>query len=1483
MTRFLRSRRMDVTEFVDLERRFHELTDQEVNDPENLAAWGEYALGTTSGWPELLEHDRVVLLAEAGAGKTEEMRQQVKRLVGERKFAFFVALDDLDRESIDDILSVHEQEKFEKWKAAAGAQAWFFLDAVDELKLTHRKLDRALRHVSRGLEGRLDRARVIVSCRPSDWRPLLDADTVENRLPVPAKGADVPAESSEDVFLEALRREYGRPTPATSEQQKATGRRTLSEQQKDIGRDTVRTFVMLPMSDKQIERFARQRGMPDVDVFLAAIRSHGAWTFARRPLDLIALMAIWKQSSGLGTRAKQHETNITMKLGDNPDRPGSDVLSEARAGDGAERLALALALTRTRSIRSPEQALDAERAEGVLDPDQILADWSAAERKALLRRALFDPATFGRVRFHHRSTQEYLAARRLRSLRERGMSTKALFRLLFATSYRVEVVLPSMRAIAAWLALWDEAVRKTLMEREPEILLTLGDPESLNIHTRRRLVREFVAVYGTGDWRGLTIPIAEVRRLAHPELASVIRECWNAATNDEARELLIDMIWQGALGECADLAREVAFDESVTPHHRVVAVRALVACHCDRDAASFASRMLTQSASWSEGVVPGVAGDLFPQFITAKQLVTLIRRTEEPKQTMGGFEWAAQQIAEAVEPLSAAAIELRNELADLVRGGRLAGSGLRDLRSSFGYLSSALATLCGRQWTAGRGRLDPALVGSSVIASRFGGFGGSDFTASRRESVEALRTRMAAEPQLRRDVFWAELAFVDEMEQPEDDWWRFHNVLEGSIADSLLSERDRPWLLNDLAGEHGAWRRPIALQGLIYLWVQNERRPADLEAMRANVEGDRELGRVLEALTAPRKPDEGLEEARRQDRECGRAAAAREERRLEDWKEWRKELIYDPEKAFSATKRVGTVSNIYRFLACQGRTTRYNVWDKGALVEAFGPNVAEFAEEAYRNQWRTTRPRAWSARSPDTRNQVPETWILGLAGVSAEAATPGWSARLSPEDVETATVYAMIELNGFAPFLNDLVETHPNEVSRLVGDELRAELAVGRDCEHLPFIQHLAHASMALKRLCAPYLFSELKGWPEVVDGEAAGRQGYHLEQALRILAETDDRAVRQAMAQMCSNRYGNHPGGPFALIWLRGLFRFDAGRGAGKVVEEFEDRNDPVAAGRAIEICAAVFGKEDSVEFRVSDPVQRGVLLGRLVRLAHTFIRLEDDQVHDGAFSPNTRDNAERARGMLFNMLCDTPGPEAREALLEMAEDGIFGDLRDRVKLLARERAAGDAEWAAFDTAAVVALEERYEAPPSDGKGLFAVMMDRLGDLGYELAHSDFSDRRTLRSIEDEREMQRTLSWRLREKANNAYRVMREEEVADAKEPDIRLATVGGDDEKVVLEVKIADNGWSLADLEEALRKQLVGQYLRHERCACGCLLLTYHGRKRYWVHPDSKRRLEFGDVVSILGDKARAIEREQRDRVRVEVLGLDLTDVQPASGLIG
>ena len=1381
--------------FVDLERRFHELSDQELEDSDDLSARSEHLPGSTTGWPELLEHHRVVLLAEAGAGKTAEMQQQAKRLAAEGKFAFFAALEDLDRGRINEALATPEDEtRFQEWMADKDAPAWFFLDSVDELKLTQGKLDRALRALSKTLADRLDRARIFISCRPSDWRPLVDADTVRDRLPIRGKRAEVPSEPSEEIFVEALRREFGLTLPAPH------------DQPPEAPEGALRTFMMIPMNDTQIGRFARQHGMQDVAVFLDAVRRHDAWTFARRPLDLAGLLETWIQSGSLGTRAQQHETNISAKLRDDPDRPGSDILSEAKARDGAERLALALALTRTRTVRSPEQALDAARAEGVLDPDSILPDWTGAERKALLRRALFDPATYGRVRFHHRSTQEYLAAQCLFSLRRRGMTIRALRRLLFATCYGVDVVFPSMRAIAAWLALWDDSVRNALMNREPEALLSLGDPESLDVATRERVVRQFVAAYRDGGWRGLNVPIAEVRRLAHPDLAPLIRDSWSAAANDEVRELLIEMVWQGPVEQCADLARAAAFDAAASPRRRVVAVRALIACDRGDDVADVATDVLERRADWPDRVVHGVAADLFPRFITAEQLLTLMERTEEPRHTVGGFEWASLQIAERIDSLSAHAIRLRNGLADLVRSGRAAGSGLYELHSRFGHLVPALATLCERQLMKRHDPPDAALVNASVVANRFGD-GRYRVTGVGREPCAAIRKRVGVEATARRDVFWAERAFVNEIAPTDDGRRQLHDIMHDGIVEDL-QERDRPWLLEDFANARRPERRPVALQALIDLWHGSGRRPADREEIRARLNGDHELGRDLEHRTRPPEPDEGVERMEREHERRKRADAARERRHLEKWRSWRRDVIADPARAFSEGNRDRTVSNLYTFLDARKESrNQYDVWDKSALIAAFGPAVADRAEEALRSGWPSTRPELWSARVAGVRNHVPGQWILALMGVSAEATTPGWSTRLSSDDVETAIAYAMIELNGFAPFLSDLVESHPEEVARVVGNEVVEELGIAEGHEHLPVLQDLTYADPGLQRLCAPYLADCLRKWPSVVDAGVAERRARFLDQTLRIAGTADEQATRGMLAKECAARYREDPSAALAVSWLKGLFRFDPEQAVRQLVEEDEAgaSADPEIGRRMVKAFGVVFGEDDPVDLRVAEQA-RQALLASLVRLAYTHVGAEDDQVHEDVYSPDTRDNAERARRMLFQWLCDTPGPDTRRALLELAKDEQFADMRDRLALLARERAAIDAEFPPFDSEAVVALGECCEAPPDDGSGLFAVMMDRLEDLQHELAHGDFSDRRTVRNIDEEEELRRTLGWRLNERANGAYRTVQEDEVADAKRPDVRLVTVGARDARVAIELKIADK-WTFRELEEALRRQLVGQ----------------------------------------------------------------------------
>ena len=133
------------------------------------------------------------------------MSEQAKCLVEDGRYAFFAPIESLDRDPLTTLLEPPQEVKFEAWLSDGKEPGWFFLDAVDELKLTNGKLDRALLRLSRDIAGNLHRAHIIVSCRPSDWRPSLDLITVQNRLPVPEQAGEIIAPKPEEVFMAAFR------------------------------------------------------------------------------------------------------------------------------------------------------------------------------------------------------------------------------------------------------------------------------------------------------------------------------------------------------------------------------------------------------------------------------------------------------------------------------------------------------------------------------------------------------------------------------------------------------------------------------------------------------------------------------------------------------------------------------------------------------------------------------------------------------------------------------------------------------------------------------------------------------------------------------------------------------------------------------------------------------------------------------------------------------------------------------------------------------------------------------------------------------------------------------------------------------------------------------------------------------------------------------------------------------------------------------
>lgn len=1459
-----------MTPYIDLNRRFQELTDDELPDAESLAAYIDYDFDSDEGWVDLLKRRRVVILAEAGSGKTWELKEQARKLAEAGEAAFFLPLEELATSSLQELLSPSDRQALEFWEQNSVSTAWFFLDAVDELKLKQGSLNAAFRKVARVLGDNVNRARIFVTCRPSDWRGQSDKQKFLEYLPLPPQEDRHFSLVSDELFRQVI-----------GSESRDSYLQTDTAENAELG---YWACALLPFSNKQIEQFAVHHGVKNPEKFLAEVNGQNAWQFVRRPLDLAELAAHWVSHGQLGSRESQYELNVRLKLRDDPERPDQGLLSDEKAREGAERLALALALTRGRTIQTPELSVDCPTAAGDLPPAEVLFDWSMDEVKCLLRQAIFDPATYGKVRFHHRSVQEYLAAQRLRTLKHKGMTTAALFRLFFAEKYGVEVVLPSVREVATWLALWEPSVFSEMIKREPEALLLSGDPGSLELGDQKKLITAFVEFYGGGGDRNIELKLDELGRLACPDLEGHILGHWgDGPTNPDVREFLLKLIWLGPIPGCAEVAREAAEVHGLDSYQQIIAVRALLSMKEYGYAREIAESYLGQPDIWDKRVVHGTIRDLFPRVISAQELVHILESYLDTPNMAGNVDWNLRQIAKEIDVGLDEAANLRRQLSNLIwRGSAGHQQSFHDIQSSYGHFAPALAELCHRQIES-KTPDDLQFLRDCVVSSRF------THGSSGKDATTALREYLSNRDEWRGPIFWAELDVMDELIPEKEAHGRYFQAnYYGSGGH--LELRDIPWLEKGLSDDENPGRHAVALHALLSLCT--EMAPVDglnYEVIRNHIEGNAELEEIYQSKTAPRELDPELQQLEEQLKESSRERDAKEEDRINSWDQWRANVIENPDEAFSSEQLESTTFTLYKFLAKAGdRHNRCDVWDRGLLERTFSKDIAALAEEAFKLYWRNNPLPWWSEVTAKERNQIQYSWLIGLTGVSAESYTADWAANLNDEEAALACRYACRELNGLAGFTSGLVEDKPEVVLNQIGGEFLAQFQLAGEEEYPSILQDIAHEGIEIKALFVPLIIEAVESIPVTVDPEQGERWARQLRRFLTVLSSVASGGECQRLLDLCKTRFSAEaPLDCTGFAWLKGVFLFDIEAGVDLFEQTLTVLPDEDAVKFSIGVFAFIFSDEGPVSLDVGEASAETQLISRLLRLAYQYIRKEDDQVHSGVYSPNARDDAESARNSLFSRMLEMPGEEAWRALLLLAEDPSFSHIPDRLLLEARRRAATDADGIAYNIPSVVALERRHEIPPHDRDGMFQVMMDRLEDLAHDMAHHDFNIRGPLAKIDDEIDMQRAVAMFLKNMANGAYTVSREEEVADRKEPDIRLLSVTGND-KAALEIKLAEN-WTVKQLERAVEHQLLGQYLRHDDCRAGCLLLTY-GRKAgkggtgksHWIDPETKEKMGFSVLVEHVRDKARKLEADQFGRVRITVFGLDLTDPElvPAHG---
>jgi hypothetical protein len=318
------------------------------------------------------------------------------------------------------------------------------------------------------------------------------------------------------------------------------------------------------------------------------------------------------------------------------------------------------------------------------------------------------------------------------------------------------------------------------------------------------------------------------------------------------------------------------------------------------------------------------------------------------------------------------------------------------------------------------------------------------------------------------------------------------------------------------------------------------------------------------------------------------------------------------------------------------------------------------------------------------------------------------------------------------------------------------------------------------------------------------------------------------------------------------------------------EAEDDGKATQRMIAFCNALMAHYAMRFGSIWRDFERVEILRQLVPLVARHVRIEEDNLHEGHYKPDARDDAETTRGYLLGRVRDTPGRAAFDTLMAFSKELPHERSRDRMVILAHRHAAEDAEqepWLASD---VLSFAEQAEREPRSARDLFDLICNRLDDLKLDLEEGDASEARILKRVDQETELRTWFANRLRLAARGRYSVPPEEELADATRPDLRIHAPAVD-APVPIEPKMADK-WSYAELVERLHNQLVGQYLRDVRSRFGVFLLVWRGKKE-WRDSGSSKQFSFGNLLERLEAQAELILRDHYDLEGIRIVGIDLT----------
>lgn len=1420
-----------MSEYIPLSRYFRPISADEAEYLSQREMAHAFGKSIEQGWEIVLAARRAVVLAEGGNGKTEEFRQQVRKLKDGGHFAVFVPVEDLDNASLEDALDVSDEALFTTWKGSDQA-GYFFLDSVDEARLTQKSFARCVRNLQKAIHGHAERARIVISCRWSDWDRKADPHLLNEKLALVTHPPR--EESTREEVLVSLLEVRGGDNDST-----AAATTNVHEFQ---------TFILEELDAEQRAAFIQAKGVKNAAAFSRELDRNGLLPLAGRPKDLLDFVDYWhNHNERLGSRVEMLRFVTHMRLReDRQHHPGIQDVSLDELRLGAARIAAAMILGKTFYVRVGPA--DGSGEAEWLDPVALLPEWSQPKIGALLRRGLFTPASLGRTKFHHREAMEYLSAVWFKHLLDNGCPRSVIRDQIIVSLYGQETIIPSLRATAAWLAVLDEAFQKDIIAREPLILIQHGDPGSLSISGRKDLLRTYATLHAQHRISNDQLDGTRLWMFADSGLENTILEIWPDHYEYDLRGDLIRLVTSGKLRGCLPAVRQLLDAPCANHHQGPWALECMIELQDDEAVRTFAERYMATYREMTTSYQTRFARLLYPQFLTLDQLFEVIENSQRPaKGRIEGFGYEIRELWKRCPEQDKPGFALR--MATLALQPPYATDYHR-ISARYRFLARYIEPVC-------RGLLqrDPIdnptdeLIRCLIVYQRNDRQGdGFD------RNEEPLNQIVANRPRTKRALLWAEAHDAREDAKPGRAIvavWQLHSIFR-LLAD--FDADDATWLFTDLEDElRHPDDRKIALSALWKLAQQN--RLPDVARIEGVIAGDGPLQEYWAELQTP--PPEDLDVKRLEKRNAD-WELKEEKRKLKaraSWLDFQRGLVADPAHLRDPQKGFTNMHHVSELVKRKGSSADEHFIDNVALVDSlFSQEVREIYEDVLRRHWRAL----------DVKESEVNTWnqVYGRAGVYLEFRQNLSAFDALPEELARKAI-ALGVWDHHRDWLQRLIDRRPNIGLPLAAAKLAKDLR-SQD-GHSSFLYYYARQTSDVPAAITVCLL-------EALEAGILENLG-HLGQVITILLKSDlesyDTRPAATVFRTALAKAAKDKDVPRQVHCIAGLLALDLPEGAEALFDGISKAKGDHRVTLSVGVFSSLFDNHHS-------GIALSVLRRFEVRQLADLYQLGNSILPKPKYSGGSVTELHHARDGLAAVLSaleDKRGQDAYTAMCGLAEPDLPDDgwyLKKAKAML--ERDSERQEWSADE---LLDFEKHFLAPIKNGKQLHAAVMNALERVRDDLIYADASIVEILKivaekNVRDENALRNAFMSRLIDGNPTLFHAARENHVGQEKRPDIFIAGATCPFQ-VAVEVKQADY-WSGRELVQALETQLVGQYLYPQRRRNGILLLIDTGAKKSWQIPGNPKRLGFAALVQALQTIATSLCNVD-GRENVSVFGLDIS----------